>query len=255
MRPGWLLRMTVTGPESKRTHECHRWPRPALLRWSCPALLRCLSPRICRGRLSPRIRHVSRNGHRPGGHLSGFLEPWGLQSAHPPSPFDVIRRGTRLLEGGGGGGGGGNVTVCLPLPLSPHPYMVLPVSQSLLVQSVSALCLDYVPGVSSYVSLYRSVLPHVTCGLLLMSACKPVWMSLPVFLCLLRLSFIKYPVCHNPRLLVPGSPCTAPWQQYNTISLKLGIKVDKSLSVSSTQVTTLYVLSLSVSKSLYHLHC
>ncbi len=28
--------------------------------------------------------------------------PWGLQSAHPPSPFDVIRRGTRLLEGGGG---------------------------------------------------------------------------------------------------------------------------------------------------------
>ncbi len=61
------------------------------------------------------------------------------------------------------------VTVCLPLPLSPHPYMVLPVSQSLLVQSVSALCLDYVPGVSSYVSLYKSVLPHVTGGLLLMS--------------------------------------------------------------------------------------
>ncbi len=47
--------------------------------------------------------------------------------------------------------------------------MVLPVSQSLLVQSVSAVCLDYVPGVSSYVSLYKSVLPHVTCGLLLMS--------------------------------------------------------------------------------------
>ncbi len=83
--------------------------------------------------------------------------------------------------------------------------MVLPVSQSLLVQSVSAWCLDYVPGVSSYVSLYKSVLPHVTGGLLLMSVCKPVWMSLPVFLCLLRLSFIKYPVCHNPRLLVPGS--------------------------------------------------
>ncbi len=46
------------------------------------------------------------------------------------------------------------VRLCLPLPLFPHPYMVLPVSQSLLVQSVSALCLDYVPGVSSYVSLY-----------------------------------------------------------------------------------------------------
>ncbi len=73
------------------------------------------------------------------------------------------------------------VTVCLPLPLSPHPYMVLPVSQSLLVQSVSALCLDYVPGVSSYVSLYKSVLPHVTCGLLLMST---VYLYLNPHLCL-----------------------------------------------------------------------
>ncbi len=42
-----------------------------------------------------------------------------------------------------------SVTVCLPLPLSPHPYMVLPVSQSLLVQLVPALCPDYVPGVLS----------------------------------------------------------------------------------------------------------
>ncbi len=33
--------------------------------------------------------------------LSCLRVPWGLQSAHPPSPFDVIRRGTRLLEGGG----------------------------------------------------------------------------------------------------------------------------------------------------------
>ncbi len=41
------------------------------------------------------------------------------------------------------------VTVCLPLPLSPHPYMVLSVSQSLLVQLVPALCPDYVPGVLS----------------------------------------------------------------------------------------------------------
>ncbi len=32
-------------------------------------------------------------------------------------------------------------------------------------------------------------------------------MFFPVFLCNLRLSFIKYLVCHNPRLLVPGSPC------------------------------------------------
>ncbi len=36
-------------------------------------------------------------------------------------------------------------------------------------------------------------------------------MSLPVFLCLLRLFYNKYPFCYNPRLLVPGSPC-APWQ-------------------------------------------
>ncbi len=72
----------------------------------------------------------------------------------------------------------GGVRLCLPLPLFPHPYMVLPVSQSLLVQSVSALCLDYVPGVSSYVSLYKSVLPHVTCGLLLMS-CVSSWFGCP----------------------------------------------------------------------------
>ncbi len=99
-------------------------------------------------------------------------------------------------------------TLSLPLPLFPHPYMVLPVSQSLLVQSVSALCLDYVPGVSSYVSLYEVCSAHVTCGLLLMSACKLVWVFFPVFLCLLRSSSIKYPVCFYPRLLVPGSPCS-----------------------------------------------
>ncbi len=33
-------------------------------------------------------------------------------------------------------------------------------------------------------------------------------MSFPVFLYLLRSSSIKYPVCYNPRLLVPGSPCS-----------------------------------------------
>ncbi len=35
-------------------------------------------------------------------------------------------------------------------------------------------------------------------------------MSLPVFLCLLRLFYIKYPVCYTPRLLVPGSPVQQP---------------------------------------------
>ncbi len=47
------------------------------------------------------IRHWSRNGHRPGGHLYCLHAPLGLQSAHLPSPLDVIRHGTRLLGGGG----------------------------------------------------------------------------------------------------------------------------------------------------------
>ncbi len=68
----------------------------------------------------------------------------------PPLPF----RCHTARDAPIGRGGGGNVRLCLPLPLFPCPYMVLPVSQSLLVQSVSAVCLDYVPGVSSYVSLY-----------------------------------------------------------------------------------------------------
>ncbi len=45
------------------------------------------------------ICHWSRNGHRPGGHLYCLHAPLGLQSAHLPSPLDVIRHGTRLLGG------------------------------------------------------------------------------------------------------------------------------------------------------------
>ncbi len=40
-------------------------------------------------------------------------------------------------------------------------------------------------------------------------------MFLPVFLCLLRLFDIKYPVCFYPRLLVPGSPCSTVTGRFN----------------------------------------
>ncbi len=125
----------------------------------------------------------------------------------PPSPFDVIRRGTHLLEGGG------NVRLCLPLPLFPHPYMVLSVSQSLLVQSVSAVCLDYVPGVSSYVSLYlvcsapcyRWIIVNVMCV-------KLVWMSFPVFmypvLCIRHPLNTLFVISSSPRSWIPVSTVT-----------------------------------------------
>ncbi len=52
------------------------------------------------------------------GHLSRLHVPWGLQSAHSPSPLDVVWRGTCLL------GGGGLCQTCVPmscvsLPLVP----------------------------------------------------------------------------------------------------------------------------------------
>ncbi len=53
--------------------------------------------------------------------LSCVRVPWGLQSAHPPSPLDVIRRGTRLLRGGG------NVRLCLPLPCVSLPLCYVPI--------------------------------------------------------------------------------------------------------------------------------
>ncbi len=58
---------------------------------------------------------------------------------------------------------------------------------------------------SSHVSLY--LVCSAPCYLWIIVNVS-VSMFLPVFLCLLRLSSIKYPVCFYPRLLVPGSPCT-----------------------------------------------
>ncbi len=46
------------------------------------------------------------------------------------------------------------VSLCLVSPFLLCPNMVLPVSCSLWVQLVPALCPDYVPGVSSFVSLF-----------------------------------------------------------------------------------------------------
>ncbi len=92
-----------------------------------------------------------------------------------------------------------SVRLCFPLPLFPCPYMVLPVSQSLLVQSVSAVCLDYVPGVSSYVSLYIVCSAPCYLWIIVNVMCvRLVWMSFPVFLypvLCVPLS-IKYPVCY-----------------------------------------------------------
>ncbi len=80
--------------------------------------------------------------------LSCVRVPWGLQSAHPPSPLDVIRRGTRLLRGGG------NVRLCLPLPCVSLPVLcahiwsfLFHVIISLLVP-VCVLIVNLIPGVS-----------------------------------------------------------------------------------------------------------
>ncbi len=71
--------------------------------------------------MCPRIRRGGRNGHRPGGHLSGLQVLEASRATHPPSPFDVIRRGTRL---GGRAGVGGlmsqSASLCLVFPC---PYL------------------------------------------------------------------------------------------------------------------------------------
>ncbi len=104
-----------------RLSPTHHGPRSPLIRHGR------LSPLIRHGRLSPLIRHGrpclqihhgrpncrlrrgSRNGHRPGGHLSRFQ----VQSAHPSSPFDVVRHRSRLF---GGGVISDFVSLCLVFP-------------------------------------------------------------------------------------------------------------------------------------------
>ncbi len=76
-----------------------------------------LSPLICRGRPCPQIHRGRpncrlRHGHRPGGHLSRFQVPWGLQSASPPPPPPHW-----MLYGAGRAcWGGGDFRFCLALP-------------------------------------------------------------------------------------------------------------------------------------------
>ncbi len=104
------------------------------------------SPQNRHGRPSSLLRHGlpssllqrwSRNGRCPGGHLSCLHVPWGLQSAHPPSPLDVVRRGTRLL---GGGSNVRPVSPCLVSPCLLYPYMVLPISCSVSPSCVFWFC-------------------------------------------------------------------------------------------------------------------
>ncbi len=76
-------------------------------------------------------------GNCPGGHQSCLHDPWGHQEMPTPPPIGccTVRDA------------GGPVSPCLVTPFLKCPYMVLPVSCSLLVQLVPAVCLDCVPGI------------------------------------------------------------------------------------------------------------
>ncbi len=124
------------GPRTTR-HGClsptHHGPRSPLIHHGRLIRHGCLSPLNRHGRLSPlirhgrpcpqihhgrpncRLRHGSRNGHCPGGHVSRFQVPWGLQSTHPPSPINVVRQGSRLF-GRGVGVMSDFVSLCLVFP-------------------------------------------------------------------------------------------------------------------------------------------
>ncbi len=95
--------------------------------------------------------------------LSCLRVPWGLQSAHPPSPFDVIRRGTRLLEGGD------NVRLslsvsCVSPPLVPIFGQFLFLSSFVIISSQPCVFSWLVPSpvlliilfAPSFPSLYKS---------------------------------------------------------------------------------------------------
>ncbi len=99
--------------------------------------------------------------------MCGYL-PWPTESSDPPWPAKLpapplvperaspwrppVLSPCPLKPPERSPWGGGNVRPVSPCFVSPFllcPYMVLPVSCSLLVQLVPAVFLDYVPGVSN----------------------------------------------------------------------------------------------------------
>ncbi len=120
---------------SRPAHLCLRWSRPAHLglRWPCPAHLPHLQSAPQRWWASPIFFF---GWGRPPALSPGPLRP---PERPPPSPFDVIRRGMRLL-GGGGGGGGGNVRLCLPLPCVFHAHICFFLSQCPVISWLVSVC-------------------------------------------------------------------------------------------------------------------
>ncbi len=161
------------------------------------------------GRPSSLLHRGSRNGRRPGGLLSCLHVPWGLQSAHPPSPLVVIQGGMCLLGGGGED---------LMSELCPHVLCfpsscahIWSVSCSLLVLLISS----QVPGVCH--SLVYSSEPCVPCVWFQLVSCvltfgwiNVVWRKIPLSPCSRSPEKRDRTADHNrylctmsPRLFVP----------------------------------------------------
>ncbi len=171
------------------------------------------SPLTRHGRPSSPLRHGSRNGRRPGGLLSCPVSV-SLEASRaptPPSPFDVIRRGTRLLEGGG------NVRLslsvsCVSPPLVPIFGQFLFLSSFVIISSQPCVFSWLVPSpvlliilfAPSFPSLYKSSVFPVSLSSInvIPGVCVPVSSDLcSVWL----LKCFKEVQC----ILVPGTPCTS----------------------------------------------
>ncbi len=122
------------------------------------------------GRPSSLLHRRSRNGRRPGGLLSCLHVPWGLQSAHPPSPLDVVQRGMCLLGGGVWGFNVRTVSPCPVFPLLLCPYLVsFLFSFSSPHYFTSSRCVSFI-----------SLLLWALCSLCLISVgvlCSNIWMN------------------------------------------------------------------------------